>query len=247
MRQDVTVKHVVNCHVSAVKFPEFGSGRLFRRIARRAAATSEHCNTCQEVQVLQAEPILLSILVFEVSVCFSFVWSRSATMADMEWASHILIPGCAIAGIVFAIFMWIRVSKVTVAPVASDDTARAALMEASPGEEAVCCCHTQFHSADMYQNVACWQGYLLRCGRPVETRHNQSELCCRCSTRSRTSNLTSLKAPCPSFSLFTSTCSASWCVLPHADFYPRDGVICKFSETASSAPLFARIQPAAQV
>ena len=54
-----------------------------------------------------------------------------------EWGAHILIPGCAILGIVFAIFMWMCVAKVTVAPAASDDTARAALMEGSPGEEAV--------------------------------------------------------------------------------------------------------------
>lgn len=75
-------------------------------------------------------------------------------MADMEIGSHVFIPGCALIGIAFAIWMWTRVARVTVAPAASDDTARAALMEGSPGEEAVrAAAHT---SAEYHSTLECF-------------------------------------------------------------------------------------------
>lgn len=58
--------------------------------------------------------------------------------AAMELEAHVFIPGAALLGIVFAIWMWTRVSAVTVAPVApTSDSARDALLEENRGDEAV--------------------------------------------------------------------------------------------------------------
>jgi hypothetical protein len=68
---------------------------------------------------------------------FSSGFDPVSNMAASDIGAHIFIPLCAVVGIMFAIFMWIRVSRITVAPTASDDSARAALMEGGAGEEAV--------------------------------------------------------------------------------------------------------------
>jgi len=57
---------------------------------------------------------------------------------DGSVLTHVFITGAAILGIVFAIWMWTRVSSVTVAPVApTSDSARDALLEENRGDEAV--------------------------------------------------------------------------------------------------------------
>jgi hypothetical protein len=52
-------------------------------------------------------------------------------------AAHILIPGSAVVGIIFAIFLWIRVSKISVANNASDEN-REYLLEEQRGDAEVC-------------------------------------------------------------------------------------------------------------
>ena len=42
-------------------------------------------------------------------------------MALSEWGPHILIPGAAILGVVFAISLWIKVSKIQVGGQSNDD------------------------------------------------------------------------------------------------------------------------------
>lgn len=69
----------------------------------------------------------------------------------MELQAHVFIPGAALLGIVFAVWMWTRVSAVTVAPVApTSDAAREALLEENRGDEAVLnkCADIQAHISE---------------------------------------------------------------------------------------------------
>lgn len=50
---------------------------------------------------------------------------------------HILIPGAAIIGIAFAVFLWMKVAKISVADNASDDTRNEYLLEEQRGDAEV--------------------------------------------------------------------------------------------------------------
>lgn len=52
------------------------------------------------------------------------------------FAAHFLIPGAAIVGIVFAVMLWIKVAKITVAGDQSDEN-RSALLEEQRGDAEV--------------------------------------------------------------------------------------------------------------
>lgn len=50
---------------------------------------------------------------------------------------HLLIPGAAIVGIIFAVFLWMKVSKISVAENANDDSRNEYLLEEQRGDAEV--------------------------------------------------------------------------------------------------------------
>ena len=69
-------------------------------------------------------------------------------MLAQFWA-HLVIPGAAIIGIIFAVSLWLKVSKVTVAGNSGDDN-REYLLEEQRGDQEVRFLPRYFHTIKVF-------------------------------------------------------------------------------------------------